>query len=792
MDAPDTDPFAEDYIPPARNSPLKGALQSAMMTPADTPLIPPDDDPLLKNLNTSQQEAVVHGEGPLLIFAGAGSGKTRVLTHRIAYLIGRRGVRPRNILAVTFTNKAASEMKERLTTLLGEPAVKELWVGTFHATCARILRERGQHIGLPRDFVVYDDGDQVTLIKECLSQLNLDDRQYAPRAVLSFISRAKEQLVAPEDFPRRFHGVFESVVAKIYALYQEKLKLNRALDFDDLIGYAVRILREREDDREYYQNKFRHVLVDEYQDTNHAQYMLTRLLSQGTGNLCVVGDDDQSIYSWRGADVGFILEFERDNPQAKIVKLEQNYRSTQTILDAAYHVVRNNKGRKDKRLWTENATGDGVHLHEAMNEQEEGVYIAETIRERKAQTARNWRDFAILYRTNAQSRALEEVFINFRVPYRIIGGVRFYERKEIKDIMSYVRLVHNPYDSVSLRRVINVPARGIGAGTWVKIEEQAAMHGVTLWDIVTDLKVVEGVKATTRKEVEKFAALIASLRGRVEAGKLTVTQVVQEILEHTGYLRALEAEKTVEAQTRAENVKELLTVTQQFENTTEDPTLSAFLEQTALIADIDTLEENADAVTMMTLHAAKGLEFPVVFLVGMEEGIFPHFRALQADKEMEEERRLAYVGITRAREDLHLTYATRRTLFGNTQFNPMSRFIREIPNEYYAEPPRRAVRAMNREDDYAARAGTWRNASASPQRLTTTMQNMTAKPEAPKSPTVGDVPFRTGQKVKHAVFGTGTVLSCIGQGDEAQVQVAFPNVGIKKLVAGYARLEKVT
>ena len=754
-----------------------------------TPVIAPDDDPLLAHLNPTQQEAVLHNEGPLLIFAGAGSGKTRVLTHRIAYLIGRRGIRPRNILAVTFTNKAASEMRARLISLIGEPAAKELWVGTFHATCARILRERGHTIGLDRNFVVYDDGDQITLMKECLSQMNLDDKQYAPRAVLSFISRAKEQLVSPEEYPRRFHGVFEGVVGKLYSLYQEKLKLNRALDFDDLIGYAVRVLQEREDAREYYQNKFRYVLVDEYQDVNHSQYVLTKLLSDGTRNLCVVGDDDQSVYGWRGADVSIILDFERDYSDARIVKLEQNYRSTQTILDAAYHVVRNNKGRKDKRLWTENPAGEGVHLHEAMNEQEEGVYIAEMIRERKVATQRNWNDFAVLYRTNAQSRALEEVFINFRVPYRIIGGVRFYERREIKDIMSYVRLVYNPYDSVSLRRVINVPARGIGAGTWVKIEEQAAFREVSLWDIVTDLSVVEGVKATTRKEVEKFAALIAFLRGRVQAGKLTITQTVQEILENTGYLRALEAEKTVEAQTRAENVKELLTVTQQFEATTEDPSLGGFLEQTALIADIDSLEENADAITMMTLHAAKGLEFPVVFLAGMEEGIFPHFRSLQADKDMEEERRLAYVGITRAKDDLHLTFAARRSLFGNTQFNPMSRFIKEIPDELYAEPPRRAVRPMRRQDD-VERYGSWSGAQAATQNVTRAMEKGMAKPVAPAAKPEGET-FRVGQKVKHAVFGLGTVLSSVGAGDDAQVTVAFPNVGIKKLVAGYARLEKV-
>ncbi len=496
------------------------------------------DDPLLATLNPSQQEAVTHTDGPLLIFAGAGSGKTRVLTHRIAYLIGRKGVRPRNILAVTFTNKAASEMRERLNSLIGGQSTREMWVGTFHAVCARLLRERGEAIGLPRDFVVFDDGDQIILVKECLHQLNLDDRQYPPRACLALISQAKEKLIAPESFPRQFSGVFEGVVGKIYTLYQEKLSLNRALDFDDLIMRACRLLEQREDVRAHYQDKFRYVLVDEFQDVNHAQYMLTRLLSDKHQNLCVVGDDDQSIYGWRGADVSIILAFERDYSGARTVKLEQNYRSTKNILDAAYHVVRNNRGRKDKRLWTENIRGEEISLHEAMNEQEEAVFVATTVQEEMA--TRQWRlsDFAVLYRTNAQSRVLEEVFINYKIPYKIIGGVKFYERREIKDMLAYLRLVHNPYDSVSLRRVINVPARGIGTGTWQKIEERAAMQSATLWDVLGDLSGIEGVRPSTRKAVQGFVTLIAYLRGKRD--ERSVTRILEEVIENTGYVRELE------------------------------------------------------------------------------------------------------------------------------------------------------------------------------------------------------------------------------------------------------------
>jgi DNA helicase-2/ATP-dependent DNA helicase PcrA len=764
-------------------------MDSAITSPSALP--DADNDMLLRGLNPSQREAVLHEKGPLLIFAGAGSGKTRVLTHRIAYLIGRRGVRPRNILAVTFTNKAANEMRERLSSLIGAPATKEMWVGTFHATCARMLRENGQSIGLERDFVVYDDSDQITLMKECLSQLNLDDRQYAPRAVLSFISRAKEKLIAPEYFKEHFKGVFESVVAKIYPLYQEKLKLNRALDFDDLIYFAVRMLEQREDVRDYYQNKFRYVLVDEYQDVNHSQYRLTYLLSQKYSNICVVGDDDQSVYGWRGADVSIILRFEEDYPNAHTIKLEQNYRSTQTILDAAYHVVRNNRGRKDKKLWTENPQGNEINFYEALNEQEEGVYIANRIQQGVKDGKRRFSDFALLYRTNAQSRVLEEVFINYRIPYKIVGGVRFYERKEIKDIIAYLRLVHNPYDSVALRRVVNVPARGIGAGTWQKIEEQATFRNLGLWDVLANPADL-GLKGTGKKGIEQFVTLISYLHGKRLS--MTVTALVEEILERTGYVRELEQERTLEAQNRIENIRELLSVTQQFEDSTPNPeeaTLAQFLEVTSLMADIDSLEsEGHDFVVLMTLHSAKGLEFPVVFLTGLEEGIFPHSRSMQSDKEMEEERRHAYVGITRARDELYLTCANRRTIFGNTQMTQMSRFIREIPVELLKLPKSKrsgagtigGARVLGRgtRDEYS-QVNSWDEAQEG-SRVADLAQGPTPKKEEA---------LKIGQKVKHTVFGVGTVLSYTGEGDEAQVTVAFPNIGVKKLAANFARLEKI-
>ena len=733
--------------------------------------------PLLDGLNPMQRDAVLHGEGPLLIFAGAGSGKTRVLTHRIAYLVRHRGVEPGRILAVTFTNKAAREIQERLNRLLGPGLCREMWCGTFHSTCARLLRERGTAIGLPRDFTVYDDDDQITLIKECLHQLNLDDRQFTPRAVLSGISRAKERLISPDDFPLVFKGFFEGVVGKAYSLYQDKLRQNKALDFDDLIGMSVRLLEQREDVRYHYQQLFSHVLVDEYQDVNRAQYRLTRLLAGRDGrvddpgaNLCVVGDDDQGIYGWRGADVDIILGFEQDHPGCAIVHLEQNYRSTKTILDAAWNVVRHNRSRKEKRLWTENHDGELVRVLEAMNEQDEAARVCAMIRQMVDHGTRQLADIAVLYRTNAQSRVLEEALLNYRIPYQIVGGLRFYERREVKDLIAYLRVVSNPWDSVSLRRVVNVPARGLGSTSLAHVDRYAAQRGVALWDALGELDSVEGLRTAARKGLAGFKALIDGFR--TSANSLGVSALAEKVLKDSGYRKALEDERSIEAQGRLENLDEFLTVTSQYEATTENPSLGGFLEQAALISDIDSMKGGASAVTLMTLHSAKGLEFPVVFLVGMEEGIFPHFRSLQQDGSIEEERRLAYVGITRAREELHLTYALRRAIFGQTQLNLPSRFLNEIPTDLWADPPAKQS-APTWDSGRRASGGGWDS------------------PKPRPVPPADAPPLRPGEKVKHAVFGQGVVVQCTGSGDEAVVSVAFPNIGVKKLVLGFARLQKV-
>lgn len=737
-------------------------------------------DALLRGLNEVQRTAVTHGEGPLLLFAGAGSGKTRVLTHRIAYLIAAHNVSPRHLLAVTFTNKAAQEMKERIGRLVGEQVARHLWVGTFHATCARLLREFGEKIGLSRDFIVYDDSDQLSLIRECLRELSLDDQKFAPRAVLSQISRAKEKLITPEKWAERFHGFFEEICGKVYPLYQKKLKTNNALDFDDLLAETVRLLNTQPDALERLQNRFRHILVDEYQDVNYVQYIFLKMLASKHRNLCVVGDEDQSVYGFRGADVELILRFEVDYPDATVIKLEQNYRSTGVILEAAYAVVRHNRGRKDKKLWTQREGGSPLSKYEASNEQEEAVWIAQRIREAVLKGHRRYNDFAILYRTNAQSRIMEESFINFRVPHKIVGGVRFYERKEVKDIMAYLRVIQNPADSVSLRRILNVPARGIGGTTVSVLEEETNLAGSTFWETLQQAGEISQLQKRTRTKLAEFTSLIAGLRAERE--HITVTELTRHVLERTGYLRALEEEKTVEAQTRIENVQELLNVTREFEAQTETATLGAFLEQASLVADIDSLDPSSDAVTLMTLHAAKGLEFPVVYLTGMEEGIFPHFRSRESNKEMEEERRLCYVGITRAADELTLTYASRRSQFGNISYNAPSRFLKDIPFELFSGTKSGrgpAISSFDPDEDAIfttppPKKKLWEDAPVTPR-------------EAERKN--GD--WKVGVKVKHAVFGVGVVLRVTGEGDKAQVEVAFPNVGVKKLMLAYANLERV-
>lgn len=775
----DTDP---DPIPPAGD--------------ADAP---PDEEyeterepagtlhPLLRGLNQVQQEAVRHGEGPLLLLAGAGSGKTRVLTHRVAYLISMRGVSPYHILAVTFTNKAAQEMKERIGRLVGENAARHLWVGTFHAACARLLREHGEKIGLDRDFLVYDDGDQLTLMREVMRELNLDEKKFAPRALLSHISRAKEQLITPDTWASHFTGFFEDICGKAYPLYQEKLRRNNALDFDDLLTEMVRLLETRADVRERLQDRFRYLLVDEYQDVNYVQYMFLKHLAAKRRNLCVVGDPDQSIYMFRGADVSLILRFEEDYPEARVIKLEQNYRSTHTILDAAQHVVSRNRNRKEKRLWTEKEYGAPITLRETENEQEEGVWIAQHIREEIRRGGRKWSDFALLYRTNAQSRPLEDVFVNWNTPYKVIGGIRFYERKEIKDVLAYLRVIHSPVDSLSLRRILNVPPRGIGAGTLSELEAEMQRSGETLWEVLQRSGEISTIQKRMRVLLAEFVTLIATLRSARES--LTVTELAQRALDATGYLRSLEEDGSIEAQTRLENVQELLSKTREYEAEAETPTLAGFLENVSLVADIDSLDANADAVTLMTLHSAKGLEFPVVFMVGMEESIFPHARSMETDKEMEEERRLCYVGITRAKEELFLTCAGRRTLFGSIAYNPPSRFLKEIPRELFRANRGKTVHgpAVSSfdpdEDEFAGK-----RKMPAPKKL------WDSGPVSPKEQAraVQAAGFKIGGKVRHATFGVGVVLNVTGEGDNTTVEVVFPNAGPKKLLLAYAKLEKVS
>lgn len=740
--------------------------------------MPSDHHPILANLNPAQREAVRHTEGPLLIFAGAGSGKTRVLTHRVAYLIAEKGVSPRNILAVTFTNKAAQEMRERIMRLVGEES-RDIWIGTFHATCARILRMSGEQMGLERDFVVYDDGDQLSLIRECLSEMSLDDKRFAPRAVLSLISRAKEKLITPEKFGNHYRGFFEDICGKVYERYQEKLRQNRALDFDDLLMATVRLFEQCPDVLARYQERFRYILVDEYQDVNFAQYRFLKLLADRHRNLCVVGDDDQSIFLFRGADVTLMLKFEQDYPEAKVVKLEQNYRSTKIILDAAHGVVSHNRTRKPKRLWTENEDGILLHREEADNEREEAAFVARKVYDETRYGQRRHRDFAILYRTNAQSRAFEEVFLHFGIPYRIVGGLRFYERQEVKDILAYLRVLHNPQDSVSLKRILNVPSRGIGAATLGILESTAQESGRALWDIVREAHLIQTLNPRARNAVAGFASLIRGLQKRRDTS--TVTELTQAVLQKTGYLAELEADKTHEAQSRVENVKELLTVTTQFDASADDRSLAAFLEQVSLVSDLDSLDTGADSVIMMTLHSAKGLEFPVVFLVGMEEGIFPHMRSKNTDRELEEERRLCYVGITRAREELYLTHAYRRTLFGSPATNPPSRFLSEIPAHLFqpGTAPMESLPSLASPYEGGAREGRklWVEAPPTPR-------------QQPVQAAAAE--FRPGQKVKHSTFGVGVVLSAKNIDGDVQLSIAFPEVGVKKLLQSFAKLKFVT
>lgn len=719
-------------------------------------------------LNAEQQLAVNWEGGPILIFAGAGSGKTRVITQRISKLI-KGGVPASRILAVTFTNKAAKEMRERVSAIVGDEA-KYLWLGTFHSTCAKFLRIEGKHIGLSPEFVIYDDADQLSLIRDILKQKNLDEKSIQPRAILSEISRAKEQLLSPEKYREQSSGFIERIVGDIYPIYNSLLSKANALDFDDIIYYSVRLLEQREDVREKYQERFLHVLVDEYQDVNLSQYRLIQLLSERHRNITIVGDDDQSIYAWRGADVSLMLRFGSDYPDAKIITLSQNYRSTKRILGAAHAVIRHNRTRAEKQLWTDNREGEPVTITETGTEQDEAMMVADTIVREVRNGRRKFGDFAVLYRTNAQSRVLEEVFITLRIPHVLIGGQRFYERKEIKDMIAYLRLVLNPLDNVSFKRVINVPTRGIGATTISSLELAAYDRNLTLWDVAGDLQFQSGLAKKAATGIHHFIQLIE--RGRKLASDPGVTPILKHLLTESGYMEELKAERTDDAISRLENLQELLNVTAQYDETNEEGSLAGFLETVTLISDVDSLVEDGQAVSLMTLHSSKGLEFPVVFLTGMEEGVFPHSRSLSTDSEIEEERRLCYVGMTRGKEELHLVHASRRSLYGQPNFNRRSRFVEDIPLEFTN---------LTEFEDLA---------SAPLQRVVANRSGSYSVTQPPRTESKWTPPFQVGQKVRHAKFGSGVVIACIPIKGDAEVTVAFPGVvGVKKLVQSLAKLE---
>lgn len=732
---------------------------------------------LLEGLNDAQKEAVKATDGPLLLMAGAGSGKTRVLTHRIAYLMAEKHVAPWNILAITFTNKAAREMRERVQAILG-PGADDIWISTFHSMCVRILRRDIDRIGVNRNFSILDTSDQLSVIKNILKERNIDPKKFDPRSILGSISSAKNELIDAEEYAKTAGDFYDQVVSDVYTDYQKRLLKNQSLDFDDLIMMTIRLFERIPEVLEHYQRKFQYIHVDEYQDTNRAQYMLVKLLAQRFQNICVVGDSDQSIYRWRGADITNILSFEKDYPSSEVILLEQNYRSTKRILNAANTVIQNNSNRKPKNLWTENDEGAKIAYYRADNEFGEGQFVAGKIRQLYQSGKRKLSDFAILYRTNAQSRVIEETLMKANIQYNIVGGTKFYDRKEIKDILAYLRLVANPDDDISFARIVNVPKRGIGATSVDKIAAYAEMNDLSMFEALGQVDFI-GLSARAANALDEFKQLIDQMTNMQDY--LSVTELTEEILEKTGYREALKIEKTIEAQSRLENIDEFLSVTKNFEEQNEDKSLVTFLTDLALVADIDKLdeaeEEDQDAVILMTLHAAKGLEFPVVFLMGMEEGVFPHSRSLMEDAEMEEERRLAYVGITRAEEELYLSSAKMRTLFGRTNMNLESRFIREIPADLLDN--------LNEKKETKTPFGQTRER---PQRRgpvsrpqTQTIQNTGG----------GSIGWAVGDKAAHKKWGVGTVVSVKGNGDSTELDIAFPSpTGIKRLLAAFAPIEK--
>lgn len=761
-------------------------------------------------LNEPQREAVYHTDGPLLILAGAGSGKTRVLTHRIAYLIEERNVNPWNILAITFTNKAAGEMRERVDSLVGFGS-ESIWVSTFHSMCVRILRRFIDRLGYDNRFTIYDTDDQKTLMKEVCKKVAIDTKVFKERSLMSAISSAKNELILPDEFELNAGGDFAKLkIAKVYREYEAQLKANNALDFDDLLVKTVQLLQTQPDVLENYQERFRYIMVDEYQDTNTVQFQLVRLLAGKYRNLCVVGDDDQSIYKFRGANIRNILDFEHEFSDACVIKLEQNYRSTGNILNAANRVIANNKGRKEKTLWTANGEGELVHLRQFDTGYDEADFIAEDIK-KEVRAGASYNDHAVLYRTNAQSRLLEEKFVAMNVPYKIVGGVNFYARREIKDLLAYLKTIDNGMDDIAVRRIINVPKRGIGLTTINRIQESAAERGLGFYETLMAPELIPGIGRSAAK-LDSFAALIEYFKGLT--GQMSITDLLREVIEKTGYMESLDSEDKEDAQARKENIDELINKAAAYEEAAEDrdepATLNAFLEEVALVADIDSLDEEQDYVVLMTLHSAKGLEFPHVYLAGMEDGLFPSYMTITSDDrdDLEEERRLCYVGITRAEQELTLTCARRRMVRGETQYNKISRFIKEIPAEFLdtgsrriepeTEVPVQQNTYAHAREAFRARAfgaaysnGAGKSSGVSSGKSSQGLASL-QKGSQLAAGSGGSPDYAEGDRVRHVKFGEGTVLEIRSGGRDYEVTVDFDSAGVRKMFAKFAKLVKIS
>ncbi|QFQ91059.1 DNA helicase PcrA [Lacticaseibacillus manihotivorans] len=741
--------------------------------------------PMLDGMNDKQTEAVLATEGPVLIMAGAGSGKTRVLTHRIAYLIEEKNINPWRILAITFTNKAAREMKERVGGLLDAEVARDVWVSTFHALCVRILRRDIEKLGMNRAFTIADPAEQLTLVKHILADLNLDPKRYDPKGILSTISNAKNDLLTPDAYQKQAAGPIEQITADVYREYQKRMRGDQALDFDDLIMMTIQLFQQDKETLEFYQRKFQYIHVDEYQDTNEAQYQLVHLLADGYRNLCVVGDADQSIYGWRGANMQNILDFQKDYKDAQVILLEQNYRSTKTILDAANGVIKHNQKRQVKTLWTQNSKGEKITYYRAQSELDEAYFVIKQIEAQMKTEHRKYGDFAILYRTNAQSRSIEEAFVKSNIPYKMVGGHKFYDRKEIRDALAYFRLVINPDDDMSFNRIVNEPKRGIGSTSIEKLEAFATQNGWSLLEAAANAELTP-VSGKARKGLAEFGMMMQKLA--VQRKKFSVTEMMAHILDESGYLPALKAANNIEADTRIDNLNELLSVTKQFDDRYEPEEEDSdifvdFLADLALLSDQDSIEEDAQEVTLMTLHAAKGLEFPVVFMVGMEEGLFPLSRAAMDETQLEEERRLAYVGITRAQKKLFISNAYGRMLYGQRQNNPASRFIEEIDPELLETAgqaqPKSDIPFINR----TQRAVT---PTYSRHPVGTKAKKITATPTT----AAGRETWTAGDKVEHRKWGLGTVVKVNGSGDDQELDIAFASQGVKRLLAAFAPIKK--